>query len=94
MIRYLSLALLYLCASPVYAILGIRKLTKFWRSASVMREGVIPCVHCGTANQLDVLARCGKCKTTEYGNRLRCSTCGDTATAFDCDACGVTIRVL
>ncbi|HXI12110.1 MAG TPA: hypothetical protein VNM92_05635 [Thermoanaerobaculia bacterium] len=94
MIRYTTLALLYFCASPVYAILGFREAVKLWRTRTVLREGAIACVHCGAANQLDVLARCGKCKTAEYGNRLRCSACGDTAKAFDCDACGVTIRVL
>jgi hypothetical protein len=94
MTKYLGLGLLCLLASPVYVVLGVRKLVKLWRIRRTMQAGTVTCVHCGTVNQLDVLATCGKCKTTEYGNRLRCSACGDTVKAFDCDACGVTIRVL
>ena len=94
MTKYLVLGALYLLASPVYAVLGVQKLVKLWRTRQTMQAGTIACVHCGAANQLDVLATCGKCKTTEYGNRLRCSACGDTTKAFDCDACCVTIRVL
>lgn len=94
MTRYLGLVLLYLIASPVYAILGLRKLIKLWRIRRTLRAGSVVCMHCGEANQLDILATCGKCRTTEYGNRLRCGACGDTATGFDCDSCGVTIRVL
>jgi hypothetical protein len=94
MIRRIGLAVLYLLASPIYLVIGIRKLVRFWRIRRTMRAGTITCVHCGIENQIDILATCGKCKATEYGNRLRCSACGDTAKAFDCDACGVTIRVL
>jgi hypothetical protein len=92
--RYIGVALLYLLASPIYAVLGVQRLVKLWRVRQTLHAGIIICVHCGVTNQLDVLATCGKCKTTEYGNRLRCSACGDTAKGFDCDACGVTIRVL
>jgi hypothetical protein len=94
MIRFVGLTLLYVLASPIYVAIGVRKLVKFWRIGKTMRAGRITCVHCGAVNPLDILATCSKCRTTEYGNRLRCSACGDTAKGFDCDVCGVTIRVL
>jgi len=67
---------------------------KFWRGAALMRAGYIECPHCGGTNALDLLATCSKCRTKEYGNRLRCTACGEQARSFDCDACGVTIKVL
>jgi primosomal protein N' len=93
-IRTIGLALLYVLASPVYLVVFIRKAMKFSRGAALMRKGYIDCPYCGVTNALDILATCPKCRTTEYGNRLRCTACGDQSRAFDCDSCGVTIRVL
>jgi hypothetical protein len=63
------------------------------RTRRTLASGEIVCPHCGVRNMLDVLATCGTCKVTEYGNRLRCS-CGEVSKGFECDSCGVTIRVL
>jgi predicted RNA-binding Zn-ribbon protein involved in translation (DUF1610 family) len=92
--RLLVLAVLYVLASPVYAVVFIRKAVKFYDGASLMRKGYIDCPHCGETNALDLLATCPKCRATEYGNRLRCSSCGEQSRTFDCDYCGVTIKVL
>lgn len=92
--RTVGLALLYVFASPIYLIVFLRKAVKFSEGAALMRKGYIDCPHCGETNALDLLATCPKCRTTEYGNRLRCTACGDRSRSFDCDFCDVTIRVL
>ena len=96
LVRWIGLALLYVLASPIYLIVFIRKAVKLYRGATLMRSGSITCPHCGTVNALDILATCPKCHTTEYGNRLRCTGagCGEQTRSFDCDSCGVTIKVL
>ena len=93
-LRWIGLAVLYLLASPVYLVLAIRKAITLWRARARLHAGYLACPHCGTVNALDVLATCPKCRTTEYGNRLRCTGCGERSRSFDCDACDVTIRVL
>jgi predicted nucleic-acid-binding Zn-ribbon protein len=93
-LRAIGLALLYVLASPVYLVVFIRKAMKFSKGAALMRNGYIDCPHCGVTNALDLLATCPKCRTTEYGNRLCCTACGEQSRGFDCDACGVTIKVL
>jgi predicted RNA-binding Zn-ribbon protein involved in translation (DUF1610 family) len=93
-LRRLGLALLYVLASPIYLIVFTRKAVQFARGATFMRKGYTDCPHCGETNALDLLATCPKCRTTEYGNRLRCTSCGEQSRSFDCDSCGVTIKVL
>lgn len=93
-LRAIGLALLYVLASPVYLVISIRKAMKFYDGAKRLRAGYIDCPHCGATCALDILATCSKCRTTEYGNRLRCTACGETSRAFDCDYCGVTVKVL
>ncbi len=93
-LRWIGLALLYVLASPVYLVVFIRKALKFSQGAALMRKGYIDCPHCSEMNALDLLATCPKCRTTEYGNRLRCTACGEQSRSFDCDYCGVTIKVL
>lgn len=93
-LRLIGLALLYVLASPVYLVMFIRKAMKLYTGAKLMRTGYIECPHCGETNALDLLATCPKCRTTEYGNRLRCTACGEQSRSFDCDYCGVTIKVL
>jgi RecJ-like exonuclease len=92
--RLIALAGLYILASPVYAALGVRKLVKLFQTRQTLASGEVSCPHCGERNVLDILATCGQCKVTEYGNRLRCNACGEISKGFECDACGVTIRVL
>jgi phage terminase large subunit GpA-like protein len=93
-LRVMAVALLYVIASPVYVVVFASKAVKFYRGAALMRKGYIDCPHCGETNALDLLATCPKCRTTEYGNRLRCTACGDQSRSFNCDYCGVTIKVL
>jgi primosomal protein N' len=93
-LRWIGLAVLYIFASPVYLVVFVRDAIRFSKKAALMRRGYIACPHCGETNALDILATCPKCHTTEYGNRLRCSACGEQSRGFDCDACAVTIRVL
>ena len=93
-LRLIGLALLYVVASPVYLFVFVRKAMKVSAGAALMRKGYIDCPHCEETNALDLLATCPKCRTTEYGNRLWCTACGDQSRSFDCDYCGVTIKVL
>lgn len=93
-LRQIGLALLYVLASPVYFLVVICKAMKFSKGAALMRKGYIDCPHCERTNALDRLATCPKCRTTEYGNRRRYTPCGEQSRSFDCDYCGVTIKVL
>lgn len=91
----MGLALLYILASPVYLLVFARRAVTFYKGAALMRKGYLDCPHCGAKDlPLDLLSTCQKCRTTEYGNRLRCSSCGEQSRSFDCDVCGVTIKVL
>jgi len=83
---------LYAVAAPVYLLrffFAALRLFRLWR---ISRLGYVDCPHCRKENTLDVLSTCPRCKTTEYGNRLRCTGCGLRGTSFTCDACGVTIH--
>lgn len=93
-LRAIGVALLYVLASPVYLVVFLRNAMRFHRGAQRMREGYMACPHCDRTNALDLLATCPACRTTEYGNRLRCTACGAISRSFDCDYCGVTIKVL
>lgn len=93
-LRLVVFALLYVLASPVYLFVFVRNAMKFYDGAKRMRTGYIDCPHCGGTCALDLLATCPKCRTTEYGNRLRCTACGEQSRSFDCDHCGVTIKAL
>jgi len=95
-LRWIGLAFLYVLASPVYLIVFVRRAVTFYKGAALMRKGYLDCPHCGQRNALDLLATCPKCHTTEYGNRLRCTSCGEQSRSFDCDndKCGVTIKVV
>lgn len=86
------LLVLYSVAAPVYILRfcgDVVRVFRFWR---ISRLGYIDCPHCKTENAIDVLSTCPRCKTIEYGNRLRCTGCGLRGTSFPCDACGVTIH--
>ena len=93
-LRLIGLVLLYMLASPVYLVVFVRKAMRFSKGAALMRKGYMDCLHCSQTNALDLLATCPKCRTTEYGNRLRCTACGEQSRSFDCDYCSVTIKVL
>jgi predicted RNA-binding Zn-ribbon protein involved in translation (DUF1610 family) len=86
--------IVYVLAAPVYVLRGALALLRILRLWRISRLGYVDCPHCGNENAIDVLANCPKCRTTEYGNRLRCLACGVFTTAFPCDTCGVTIHCL
>ena len=86
------LLMFYLVAAPVYVLrfgVDVLRAIRLWR---ISRLGYVDCPHCGTENAIDVLSTCPRCKTIEYGSRLRCTGCGIRGTSFQCDACGVTIH--
>jgi phage terminase large subunit GpA-like protein len=85
---------IYTLAAPVYLLRGVLTILRFIRLWRISRLGYVDCPHCGEENAIDVLTTCPRCKTTEYGNRLRCTGCGMRGTAFACDECGVTIHCL
>lgn len=94
LLRTAGLGFLYLLASPVYALLGLRRLVRARRSLALVRSGFVDCPHCGLRNPLDVLSTCRRCGVTEFGSRLFCSNCGQVTRWFDCARCHATIRVL
>ncbi len=86
------LATLYALAAPVFIVRFCAYVLRVYRLWRICRLGYIDCPHCRTENALDILSTCSRCKTTEYGNRLRCTGCGLRGTSFSCDACSVTIH--
>jgi len=85
---------LYAIAAPVYLLRLSSHALRVFRLWRISRLGYVDCPHCGSENTLDVLSTCPRCKTVEYGNRLRCTGCDLGGTSFPCDACGVTIHCL
>lgn len=85
---------LHLLAGPAYVVRFVFAVRRLIRLRVISLRGFVTCPHCGEENPIDVLSTCPRCKTSEYGNRLRCTGCGKCGTAFDCDACGVTIHCL
>ena len=65
--------LLYGLAAPVYFVRGVLTLLRLFRLWRISRLGYVDCPHCGAQNAIDILAYCPKCRTSEYGNRLRCT---------------------
>lgn len=88
------LVLLYAIASPVYVLRFCANAIQVFRLWRISRLGYVDCPHCGAENAIDVLSVCPRCKTSEYGSRLRCTSCGLRMSSFPCEACGVTIRCL
>lgn len=93
LLRLLGLGLLYVFASPVFLVLGIKRFQKLTQLHRALGSGWIACPSCGYRTSLNVLARCRRCGFAEYGSRLRCSACGQTTKAVDCDRCRASIRV-
>lgn len=85
---------LYVVAAPSYALRGLVALLGLWRIRRLSRHGYVECPHCNGINALDVLGKCPKCHTIEFGNRLRCGGCGTVVRAFPCEHCGVAIRIV
>jgi predicted RNA-binding Zn-ribbon protein involved in translation (DUF1610 family) len=85
---------MYALAAPVYLVKALITAWQLMRFRRVSTRGALTCPHCRAENLIDILATCPKCRTTEFGNRLRCTACGLKSTAFACDTCGVTIQVL
>lgn len=85
---------LHVIAAPIYVLRAVAAIWRAWRLRRLLRHGYVECPHCGEANALDVLAKCPKCHTVEYGNRLRCTACGSGSAGFLCDECGVAIRMM
>jgi hypothetical protein len=83
---------LYAIAAPVYVLRLFFYALRLYRLWRISRLGYVDCPHCGKENGLDVLSTCSRCKTTEYGNRLRCTGCGLRGTSFACDFCSITIH--
>lgn len=92
--RYIALGLLYLLASPLYAVLGIAKLVRLFRIRALLARGEITCPHCAKPNPLFRLATCRACGSAEYGSLLHCGNCGEITSSLPCASCGTTIRVL
>ena len=86
------IVVLYILALPVYIVRGLLLALRLWRLHRISRAGYVDCPHCGAENAIDILSFCPRCRTSEYGNRLRCNGCGMRSTGFPCDGCGVTIH--
>jgi hypothetical protein len=85
---------LRLLAAPWHVLRAVLTVARFWRLRRITGLGYVDCPHCSEENPIDVLATCPRCKTVEFGSRLRCTGCDSRATSFRCDVCGVTIHCI
>ncbi|HEV7764011.1 MAG TPA: hypothetical protein VGQ76_03315 [Thermoanaerobaculia bacterium] len=91
---HITVAFLHVLALPIYAAKWLRRTMDSRLRTSALRQGFVDCPHCGFRNALDILALCRRCGTAEFGSRLYCTTCKQVTTAFPCNRCTATIKVL
>jgi hypothetical protein len=88
---------LFVLASPIFALRAIGSLFVFHRAAKVIRAGFIRCPSCGySGNRLDVLIECRAkgCGWTEHRSlALPCSRCGERLEWIHCSECGASIAL-
>ena len=88
------LAVLYVLASPIYAIKAIARYFAQQRARAVIEVGYIRCPYCRHGNKLDVLVRCGRCGFTEPRSlALPCSECGYVPGWLSCAKCSGSLRL-
>jgi hypothetical protein len=90
MITRLLTVLIWLLASPVFCLLGLRCLFKRHRFWSVAYRSRIPCRTCGAMTSLVGIWEC-RCGFTYRGHVLReCPVCQSLPRMVRCFACGTT----
>lgn len=88
------LAVLYVLASPVFALRGVAALISKLRRDAVVDSGYLRCPWCHHGNRLDLYVRCPKCGFTEPRSlALPCSECGATVDWIYCAKCNASVRL-
>jgi hypothetical protein len=99
LLRLAGIALLYLCASPVYfvkwAIAFIFADSTKKRPVSPLDSGTLDCPTCGGVVPLATLNECPTCGLRSASSLVApCAHCGDGPFPFtSCPSCSTTIRV-
>ena len=92
--RTIGLALLYVLASPIFALKAIARYAAARRASLLVEVGWLRCPYCGHGNKLDVFARCGRCGFVEPRSlALPCSNCGYVPGWLHCAKCGSSLRL-
>ena len=91
--RLAVLALLHVLAFPTRVVLWAIRARRARAAFGRIAGGSLRCEFCREVNELDILARCGRCSFVAYGNRLWCPNCQFVARGFSCDHCQATIVV-
>ncbi len=94
--RILLTLALHVLATPVYAVIAIRKLLRARRGAAVLRRGTVLCPYDGTSIPLARMNICTCGYVSASSLVLPCEFCGQAPgnPAFvECLACGATVPV-
>ncbi|HRY43593.1 MAG TPA: hypothetical protein P5164_06560 [Thermoanaerobaculia bacterium] len=89
-----STLVLYVLASPIFALKAIGSFVRSYRTATLVRAGFLRCSACGRGNRLDVLVTCPRCSFAEFRSlALPCSECGYVPGFLSCTGCGASVRL-
>ncbi|HNX50764.1 MAG TPA: hypothetical protein PLS53_11780 [Thermoanaerobaculaceae bacterium] len=92
--KLVSLALLYVLASPIYALRAIARYFAARRARALIEVGWVKCPYCRHGNKLDVFVRCGRCSFVEPRSlAIPCSNCGYVPGWLYCAKCGSSLRL-
>ena len=93
--RWLLLCVLYVLASPVYAVATVRQILKRQRAEAALRLGVLSCPYDETPVPLARMNTCPACGLTAPSSLvLPCEYCGEGPFPFvQCPTCGATLSL-
>ncbi|MGV8041533.1 MAG: hypothetical protein AB2L07_16205 [Thermoanaerobaculaceae bacterium] len=92
--KVVGLALLYVLASPIYALRAIARFFASQRAHALIEVGYLRCPICRHGNKLNVLVRCPRCGFTEPRSlALPCSECGYVPGWIACAKCSASLRL-
>ncbi len=91
---FLGIVLLYVLASPIFALQAIGAAVAASRRRSVVVRGFLTCRFCGfRGNRLDRLVHC-QCGFNEFRSLAQpCSECSARLGWVDCAGCGASLRL-
>ncbi|MBP7797413.1 MAG: hypothetical protein KA072_02165 [Thermoanaerobaculaceae bacterium] len=92
--QVVGLALLYVLASPVFALKAIARYFAARRARALVEVGWVRCPYCKHGNKLDVYVRCGRCGWVEPRSlALPCSNCSYVPGWIHCAKCNASLRL-
>jgi len=92
--RLVWVAVLYVLASPIFALKAIGVALAKRRRNALIDSGYLKCRFCGHGNRLDVQVRCPRCSFVEPRSlALPCSNCGHVPSWIACAKCNASLRL-